>query len=96
MQKAKKQKLLFLVAGIACLWIMIGIVDFSRIHSFERPIFWVSPSSQALQDNGSGTYVGFGYSFEVKGNFMPEDELPGVTEYAAKIFSIPIMAGVRD
>ncbi len=96
MRKVKKQKLLLLVVSLACLWVMIGIIDFSRIHSFERPIFCVLPSSQAMKDGGSGTYVGLGYSFEIKGNFMPEDELPGVTEYAAKIFGVPIMAGIRD
>lgn len=96
MDKTGKKKILFVLAIIFCLWILIGVIDFLRVHSFERPVFCVLPSEFAFSDGGSGTYFGLGYSFEIKGNFMPEDELPGVTEYTAKIFNMPVMAEVRD
>ena len=91
-----KKRVLFTIAVIACLWLLIGIIDFVRVHSFERPIFCILPTEYAADDGGSGTYVGLGYSFEIQGNFMPEDELAGVTEYTAKIFHIPVMTGIRD
>lgn len=81
---------------IVSLWILTVIIDFARIHSFERPIFCILLAEYAKDDGGSGTYVGLGYSFDIKGNFLPEDELYGVTEYNAKLFSIPVMMGVRD
>lgn len=94
MDKAGKKKVLLVLAIIVCLWILIGVIDFTRVHSFERPIFCVW--SLKYLDGGSGTYVGLGYSFEIKGNFFPDDELPGVTKYIAKIFDVPVMTGVRD
>jgi hypothetical protein len=41
-------------------------------------------------------YYGLGYSFEIKGNFMPEDELPGVTQYKYYIFNNSVLEGIRD
>lgn len=96
MASTRRKKILLAVAIIVCAWILIGMTDFSRVHSFERPIFCVLPSESGFDDGGSGTYIGLGYSFEIKGNFMPEDELPGVTEYTARICGIPVMGGIRD
>lgn len=94
--KAGKKKVLLVVAIIACLWILISLIDFSRVHGFERPIFCILSAEHAMDDGGSGTYMGLGYSFEIKGNFMPEDELPGVTEYTARVLNISVMSGIRD
>lgn len=92
---AKGKKTILLAAAIIlCIWILVGVIDFSRVHSFDRPAFCVW--SLKYLDGGSGTYSGLGYSFEIKGNFFPDDEQPGVTEYTAKIFGVPVMAGVRD
>lgn len=89
-----KKKILAAVAIIVCLWILVGVIDFSRVHSFELPIFCIW--STRFLDGGSGTYTGLGYSFEIEGNFIPGDEVPGVTKFTAKIFNVPVMAGVRD
>jgi hypothetical protein len=43
-----------------------------------------------------GTYQGLGYSFEIKGNFMPEDEFPGVTHYKYYLFVNFIQERLRD
>lgn len=94
--KSGKKKFLLVVAIVACLWLLISLIDFSRVHGFERPIFCILPAEYAMEDGGLGTYVGLGYSFEIKGNFMPEDELPGVTEYTARVLNIPVMSGIRD
>ena len=26
---------------LACLWVLTGVIDFARVHSFELPIFCV-------------------------------------------------------
>lgn len=91
-----KKKIVFIVVGvILVIWLAIGIIDFSRVHSFERPIFCIITES-SYQDGGSGHYVGLGYSFDIKGNFMPEDELKGVTEYSYYILGIRVQSAIRD
>ena len=96
MKQKKRKRLLSVAAIAACLWLLTGLIDFSRVHNFKRPVFCVLPAEYAFKDGGSGRYLGLGYSFDIKGNFMPEDECPGVTEYTARIFHVPVMVGVRD
>ena len=52
--------------------------------------------ANSADDGGSGEYIGLGYSFDIEGNFMPEDEVSGVTAYRAKIFGITAGSGIRD
>lgn len=84
----------YLVAALMVPWLAIGILDFTRVHSFEKPIFCIGTNLHT--DGGSGHYVGLGYSFDIEGNFIPEDELPGVTKYVERIWGIPIRTGIRD
>ena len=76
------------------LWIAIGIADYSRVNSFEKPIFCVE--IDLADDGGSGHYAGVGYSFDIEGNFMPEDELPGVTKWTYYLFGIEMKTQIRD
>lgn len=76
------------------LWITLSLVDYFRVKSFEKPIF--SVPVQTADDGGSGKYQGIGYSFEIKGNFMPEDELSGVTYYEYFILGNTVKYGIRD
>ena len=69
-------------------------MDFLRIKSFERPIFVLA--GDTFDDGGSGTYYGLGYSFEIKGNFLPGDEVPGVTHYKYRLFGVLVSEGVRE
>lgn len=91
----KKKKIIIAIVCIFALWLTIGIVDYGRVHSFERPIFSfiIEPG---YEDGGSGRYVGLGYYFDIKGNFMPEDEFPGVTRYDFYIFGIHVESEIRD
>ena len=82
----KKKKIIIAVVCAVILWITVGIVDFSLVHSFRRPVFCVC--SEPMQDGGSGKYAGLGYSFDIKGNFMPEDELPGITKWTYYLFGV--------
>ena len=90
----KKKKIIIAIVCIFVLWIAVGIVGYGRVHSFEKPIFCVG--TELADDGGSGEYVGLGYSFDVKGNFMPEDEFPGVTKYTYYLFGIEIETQIRD
>ena len=81
---------------VFALWIAIGLVDYFRVSSFERPLFSFLDVENSFEDGGSGTYKGLGYSFDIKGNFMPEDEYPGITSYTYYIFGTPIKASIRD
>lgn len=94
--RSGKKKVLAAGVIIVCLWFLAGVIDFSRVHSFERPYFCILSPIHAEKDGGSGIYVGLGYTFDIEGNFMPEDELPGITKYTARIFNIPVMSGIRD
>ncbi len=94
----KKKTLTALAAGLLvlfALWVTAGAVDYWRVcHSFERPLF--ATAAVTAEDGGSGTYRGLGYHFIIEGNFMPEDELPGVTTYQYYLFGSHVKSGVRD
>ena len=89
-----KRKTIFIIVLIL-LWSSVFVTDFVRASQFEKPAFCVLVNG--ADDGGSGTYVGLGYTVEIRGNFMPEDiELRGVTQYDMKLLGIfRIQAGIR-
>lgn len=90
----KKKKTIIAMICILVLWIAIGVVDYSRVHSFEKPVVCVD--IELADDGGSGKYIGLGYSFDIKGNFMLEDEFPGVTKWTYYLFGIELQTQIRD
>ena len=90
----KKKQTIIAMTWILVLWIAIGVVDYSRVHSFEKPIFCVG--TDLASDGGSGKYIGLGYSFDNQGNFMPEDEFPGVTKWTYYLFGMELQTQIRD
>ncbi|MTI66980.1 MAG: hypothetical protein FH753_10355 [Firmicutes bacterium] len=75
----------------------MGVVDYRiSTHKFEKPIFARLNIETAKKDGGSGTYNGIGYSIEIIGNFMPEDELQGVTHARFYVFGNEIRYTIRD
>lgn len=90
----KKKRLLIGLCTTLMLWLAVGITDLWRVSRFELPVFCVL--TNGADDGGSGDYVGLGYSFEIRGNFMPEDEFPGVTQYTYRIFGMDVKSGIRD
>ena len=82
------------VALIIFVIIGFGITDYFTVSRFEKPIFCIG--TDLKDDGGSGKYTGIGYSFDIEGNFMPEDELKGVTKYDFYIFGKHIETGIRD
>lgn len=86
---------IFVVCVIVVLWGVMIVTDYwQTTHNFEKPVFarW----TEMIEDGGSGTYTGIGYSIEIEGNFMPEDELPGVTYVQFRIFGDLVKERIRD
>ncbi|NLB23772.1 MAG: hypothetical protein GX833_11085 [Clostridium sp.] len=92
----KKKSIIIAIACLLVLWIAMGLADYIKVSNFERPIFCLLDVENSYEDGGSGTYNGLGYSFDIKGNFMPEDEYPGVTRYTYYVFGSEVSAGIRD
>ena len=89
-----KKKIIIAIICVTVLFITMGLVDYVRVNRFEKPIFCIG--TDLADDGGSGKYFGFGYSYDIEGNFMPEDEFPGVTKWTYYIFGIEIETQIRD
>ena len=90
-----KKKITAVFAVLILLWVFAVLTDFNMVvRNFEKPFFCVLING--ADDGGSGKYLGLGYSFEIEGNFMPEDEYPGVTKFDAKLFGFPAASRIRD
>lgn len=74
--------------------IVMAVADLSLVHGFQKPLF--ARPAETMDDGGSGLYKGLGYSIRIEGNFLPEEELPGVTQYEYRVFGLLISAGIRD
>jgi hypothetical protein len=90
----KKRWIVALFVAVLILWLIAGLTDFYQVSRFEKPVFCVLTDGK--KDGGSGYYRGLGYAFAIEGNFMPEDEFPGVTRFQAKLFGMPFKEEVRD
>lgn len=93
MQKKSVKRIVMLIVTLA--WIGMFGMDLSRVSQFEKPVFCVLING--ADDGGSGTYVGLGYTVEIEGDFVTEDEMMrGVKEYDMKLFGIfRILAAIR-
>lgn len=94
----KKIKLLIgILLTLSIIFVGIGFTDYWVVHhEFQKPIFARLDVDTAYKDGGSGTYHGLGYSFEIEGYFMPEDEFPGVTSFKYYLLGNFIGSGIRD
>lgn len=90
----KNRKWVRAVAVGLMTWLIMAWSDYAQVRDFELPTYCVL--TNGTDDGGSGTYVGLGYSFEIEGNFLPEDEYPGVTQYTYKILGLNVVSAIRD
>ena len=90
----KKRKIVAILLILIVIWTAVVFTDFYRVTRFEKPVFCILTDS--YDDGGSGKYCGLGYAISIEGNFMPEDEFPGVTRYHIKLFGIHLKSGIRD
>ncbi len=85
----KKKRLLCIILIVLFLWLAAAVTDGWRVcRQGEKPIFCLPV--QTADDGGSGHYQGLGYSFDLAGNFLPEDANPGVQRYEYRIFGMPV------
>jgi len=93
--KKTKKIYLIIVFTLAVLWVStLGTDYWITISELEKPIF--AQLVNGADDGGSGTYKGIGYSVEIEGNFMPEEEFPGVRQVQFNIFGKLVTAVIVD
>ena len=90
----RNKRIIAVLLILLVLWTAVFITDYYRVSRFKKPVFCVLTDS--YDDGGSGNYCGLGYAIAIEGNFMPEDEYPGVTHYHVKLFGIHLKSGIRD
>ena len=90
-KKSKGKKMVIAILAVLVLWMCIGVTDFALVHNYRRPLFCIC--TESMQDGGSGKYVGLGYSFDIEGNFMPEEKNPGVTSFRGYVFGKEVSRG---
>jgi hypothetical protein len=83
------------LVGLFVLAVGMAGTDYRRtMNRFEKPLF--AQCFITMDDGGSGTYRGIGYSIEIRGNFMPEDEFPEVTSAQFRVLGIRLSSVTRD
>ncbi|MDD2568543.1 MAG: hypothetical protein PHQ49_02695 [Clostridia bacterium] len=71
------------------------VTDYWRATNFfEKPVFAIC--TVGVDDGGLGTYKVLGYSMEIKGDFMPEEEFPGATHVVFSLLGKEIKEVNRD
>lgn len=79
---------IIIVLLIGC-WLGITYTDYCQVGiNWRKPNFCILVDG--ADDGGSGEYIGLGYSFDIKGNFVTEDEYRGVDNYTFKVLGITI------
>lgn len=91
----KKKNITILIIVLLVLWVAMGIIDYFRVSSFERPLFCMARESVYKGAEDYKHYQGLGYSFELTEN--PSDaELSGATRYTYFLFGNEVVSGIRD
>lgn len=97
MKNNKINKIILIAFLIIVAWGTLAATDYWRTtHKFEKPIFAKILNKGGDDDGGSGRYTGIGYSIEIMGNFLPEEELKGVTHARFFIFGKQLKYAVRE
>lgn len=72
-----------------------GSIDYLKVMILhDKPLFAIKDIG--ADDGGSGTYIGKGYSFEIKGKFLEFDDYYGVTKATFYIFDYKISSYSRN
>lgn len=88
--KIKAKKVVLIILAV---WAVMFALDFARVVTWHRPLFCIPAVTS--DDGGSGLYIGSGYWYMIRGNFMPEED-GRVTEYSLKLAGIPLLSGGKD
>ena len=92
----RKKKVLYIALAVLVLLAVLFAVDTLAVTNGKKPVF--ARCFFGADDGGSGKYIGPGYWFDIKGNFMP-DPAPGspegVTEAEGRVLGIPYLRRER-
>jgi len=89
MKKWQKRIIIILVCIIIA-WVTVGVIDYWRACVlFENPIFCFPTLSETDCGCHSYTRIGLGYSFKIKGDFMPE-RYTGITRVEYYLFGVNV------
>ena len=92
----RKKKVLYIALAVLILLAVLFAVDTLAVTNWKKPVF--ARCFFGADDGGSGKYIGPGYWFDIKGNFMP-DPAPGspegVTEAEGRVLGIPYLRRER-
>ena len=83
------------VAVLLVAWMAMGVTDYIRVTSFEKPIFCISRASVKDGAKDYRHYQGIGYSFELVIN-GEESEFPGVARYTYFILGNEVRSGISE
>ena len=90
-KKNMSAKSVIVILGVIVLWLCIGITDFALVTNYKKPLFCIGVD--LADDGGSGKYADLGCSFEIEGNYMPEDKESGITSYRGYILEKEVCRG---
>ena len=85
----RKKKIFIIVLFILEVWILISLVDYIRVNNREKPLFCLEINLKKY--GGSGHYICLGYSYDIEGNFMPDDDNYEVDRYSFNLFVIKLL-----
>ncbi len=71
MRKRSRKIILAWICALAVLWCALFTVDYIRCSSLRAPLF-VIPIDKIAKDGGSCTYLGLGYTVDLKKQADPE------------------------
>jgi len=86
MKKLLDKRVFKIMAIILAVWISLMLIDTAMVINGSKPLFSFCPFT--ADDGGSGLYIGLGYSFDIDGHFLPEDNPKGVTDYDFRLFGL--------
>lgn len=93
MKRKNKLILILVLIAIIAILITLPVIDYFRVHGFEMPLFCIKSDNDY---DDTITYIGIGYKIDIRGNFNPSDEYPGITEYHYYLMSKEVSRGFRD
>lgn len=89
MKNRMKMLIPIIIIFVSVIWLSIAYTDYCRVGiNWDKPKFCIL--TDGADDGGSGKYIGLGYSFDIKGSFLEEDEYPKVERYTFKVLGITI------
>ena len=94
--KKRLNKIVIALVCVVIIWVIFGVVDYWRVcELFENPIFALGILTKTDCGCHSRTYMGIGYYFKVKGYFLPDFDIPGISHVEYYLFGINIKTTER-